>query len=306
MDFGFDAATKYVVPVYILLIIVEYLRAKDNYNLKESASSFVIAGVSAVIASFTMVWAFLVFVFVFNISKEIRVEILGYESFGWAWYVWVICLLCDDFNFYWHHRWSHVVRLLWAAHIPHHNADTFNLTVSIRNGWFITLYKPIFWLWLPLIGFEPAMISACLIINASYQFFLHTQLVPSLGFVGRILNNPYVHVVHHSSNVEYMDKNHGGMLIIWDRIFGTYQEPIEGLVPKYGVTKGPENLNPILANTHEFQNIWQDLKKSSKFKDRFMYIFGPPGWSHDKSSKTAKQLQAELKSELEQQLKQTA
>ncbi len=302
MDFGINTAIKYLVPFYVLLIIIEFLRARENYNIKESLSSFAIAIVSTGIAVFTKVWALAVFVFVSEISKELRVELLGYETFGFAWYTWIICLICDDFNFYWHHRWSHTVRLLWAAHIPHHNADTFNLTVSIRNGWFITFYKPIFWLWMPLIGFEPTMIAACLIINAAYQFFLHTQLVKSLGTIGRIFNNPYVHVVHHSSNVEYMDKNHGGILVIWDRLFGTYQEPIKGLIPKYGVTKGPGTYNPIIANTHEFQNIWADLKKSSSFKDKFMYIFGPPGWSHDNSSKTAKQLQADLRKEKEREL----
>ncbi len=294
MDIGIATWIKFIFPAYILLIIIEYYQAKDNYDLKESASSFVIAGVSTTIAFFTKVVAFGVFIFVFELSKDLRIQFLGYESFGYAWYVWIICLIGDDFNFYWHHRLSHTIRLLWAAHIPHHNADTFNLTVSIRNGWFITLYKPIFWLWMPLIGFEPAMVATCLIINAAYQFFLHTQLVPSLGWVGRIFNNPYVHVIHHSSNIEYMDKNHGGILVIWDRLFGTYQEQIKGVKPKYGVTKGPGSYNPIIANTHEFQNIWNDLKKSRKLKDRFMYIFGPPGWSHDNSSKTAKQLQAEL------------
>lgn len=294
MDFGIDFALKYIFPLYTFLIILEYYKAKENYNLKESASSFVIAGVSTLISTFTQVVGLGVFIIIFNLFKDLRIVYFGYESFGWAWYVWVICLLCDDFNFYWHHRLSHTIRLLWAAHIPHHNADTFNLTVSIRNGWFITLYKPIFWLWMAAIGFEPIMIATCLVINAAYQFFLHTQHVPKLKWYGAIFNTPHDHVVHHSSNVEYMDKNHGGILIIWDKIFGTYQDVIKGVTPKYGVTKGPGTLNPIIANTHEFQNIWQDLKRSPKLTDKFMYIFGPPGWSHDNSSKTARELQAEL------------
>jgi len=307
MDIGIvKAALIYIYPFYILLIIVEFFRARDNYDLKESVSSFVIAGISTVIALFTRTFMLIIFVAVFEFTKEWRLQFLGYESLGWAWYLWPICLLCDDFNFYWHHRISHTVRLLWAAHIPHHNADTFNLTVSIRNGWFITFYKPVFWLWMLLLGFEPAMVAACLIINAAYQFFLHTQLVPSLGWFGRIFNNPYHHVVHHSSNVEYMDKNHGGILLIWDRLFGTFQEPIKGLEPVYGVTKGPGTYNPIIANTHEFQNIWRDLKRSKKLKHRLMYIFGPPGWSHDNSSKTARQLQRELIKNKRQELRQSA
>lgn len=247
------------------------------------------------IAFFTKAWALVVFIIIFEFFKELRVEFLGYESFGWAWYVWIIAMICDDFNFYWHHRLSHNIRLLWAAHIPHHNADTFNLTVSIRNGWFITLYKPIFWLWMPIIGFEPVMIATALIINATYQFFLHSQVVPSMGWYEKIFNTPYIHQVHHSSNVEYLDRNHGGILLIWDRIFGTYQRVIKDVKFKYGVVHGPKSVNPIEANTHEFKSIWRDLKRSPKLYDKFMYIFGPPGWSHDNSSKTAKQLHAELK-----------
>lgn len=302
MELDINGAIKLIFPVYIFLIILEYYKAKDNYNLKESASSFVIAGVSTLIATFTKVWALGVFMVIFEAFKELRIQLLGYESLGWAWYVWIICLICDDFNFYWHHRFSHTIRLLWAAHIPHHNAETFNLTVSIRNGWFITLYKPIFWLWMPLLGFEPVMIATCLIINAAYQFFLHTQTVPKIKWFGDIFNTPHVHVVHHSSNIEYMDKNHGGILVIWDKLFGTYQDVIDGVKPKYGVTKGPESYNPILANTHEFQNIWRDVKKSPKLKHKLMYIFGPPGWSHDNSSMTAKQLQKKLQTEESREL----
>jgi sterol desaturase/sphingolipid hydroxylase (fatty acid hydroxylase superfamily) len=294
MDKVLEIGMTYVYPILILLIVIEFFKARHLYDLKESLSSFAIAAVSSLIVTFTKVVAVGIFFLLFEYFQDFRMEYLGYSSLGWAWYVWVACIICDDFNFYWHHRWSHTVRLLWAAHIPHHNAATFNLTVSIRNGWFITLYKPIFWLWMAIIGFEPLMIGTALVINATYQFFLHSQLVPSLGWYEKIFNTPYIHVVHHSSNVQYMDRNHGGMLIIWDKIFGTYQDVIKGLKPKFGVTKPPNSYNPIKANTHEFENIWQDLKKSRSWKDRFMYVFGPPGWSHDDSSKTAKQLRKEF------------
>ena len=115
-------------PIFIALIIAEYFYSKKLYNLKESLSSFTIAGVSSVIALFTKVWALGVFYLVFEFSKEFRIEYLGYESFGWAWYVWIFVIIADDFSFYWHHRLSHTIRLLWAAHVPHHSAKSFNLT----------------------------------------------------------------------------------------------------------------------------------------------------------------------------------
>ncbi len=294
---------KYLYPLLGALILLEFLKARENYDLKESASGMVIAIVASLVAVVTKAVALGVFFVVFEFFKPLRLEFLGYETFGWAWFVWILCVVGDDFNFYWHHRWSHTVRLLWAAHLPHHSARTYNLTVSIRNGWFITLYKPIFWLWMPALGFEPMMIATAMIINAAYQFFLHTQLVGSFGPLQYVFNTPWVHQVHHSSNIEYMDKNHGGILIIWDRLFGTFQDQIKGVKAKYGISNDPDTYNPITHNLFEFQNIWRDLRGAKSFKEGFMYVFGPPGWSPDPSkNKTAKKLQLQLKLEQEQEL----
>ena len=286
---------KYVYPFFLILLLLEFFNAKHLYNLKETFASFVILVGATVIRVLTNVFEITLYFFLFHLAEPLREHYLGYSTFGFAWYVWIICAIADDHNFYWHHRLSHNVRVLWAAHLPHHSAKTFNLTVSIRNGWFITLIKPIYWLWMPLLGFEPIMIATCLIINAFYQFFLHSQLVPSLPLYERVFNTPYIHTVHHSSNTEYLDRNHGGILTIWDRIYNSWQAPIKGVVPKYGISHDPGTDNPITHNIFEFQEIWKDVKKAPGFKNKFMYIFGPPGWSHDGSSMTSKQLQDELK-----------
>lgn len=285
---------KYLYPLIVVLIVLEYLNARHLFNIKESLSGIVIAIGASVIAVFTKAVALGVFFVVFELFKPLRVELLGIETFGWAWYVWIFAIIGDDFNFYWHHRFSHTIRLLWAAHLPHHSAKTYNLSIGIRNGWFITLYKPIFWLWMPVFGFEPVMVATALVINAAYQFFLHTQLVGSLGWFEKVFNTPWVHQVHHSCNTAYLDKNHGGILIIWDKIFGTFQDQIKGVKTKYGILKDPNTYNPVTHNLFEFNNIIRDVKNANNWKDRFMYIFGPPGWSPDDSSKTAKQMQLEL------------
>ena len=184
----------------------------------------------------------------------------------------------DDFNFYWHHRLSHNIRptvgLLISLTIM---LITLTWVSPYVSGWFITFYKPIFWLWMPLVGFEPVMVGTALIINAAYQFFLHSQLVPSLGWYEKVFNTPYIHQVHHSSNVEYLDRNHGGMLIIWDKIFGTYQPVMKDVKFKFGVVHGPKTKSPIEANTHEFKSIWEDMKKSPRLIDKLRYIFDAPG-----------------------------
>lgn len=294
MKFGTDVIVAYTFPFFATLILIEYLLARHVFKLKESLAGIGVAIGASVIAVFSKTFALAVFIFFFEVFREIRLEILGYESLGWAWYIWLLAIVGDDFNFYWHHRLSHTIRLLWAAHVPHHSSKSFNLIVAIRNGWFPTLYKPIFWLWMPILGFDPAMIAFCLIFNGTYQFCLHTQLVPSLGWVAILFNTPQVHQVHHASNIAYLDKNHGGVFIIWDKLFGTYKTLEPHNPPIFGIINDPHSYNPFVLNTHEFANIWQDVKKVSSLKDKLKYIFYPPGWSHDQSSKTVKEMQTEV------------
>ncbi|HHP7241948.1 MAG TPA: sterol desaturase family protein [Cyclobacteriaceae bacterium] len=296
MEFPIQEAIKYIYPILIGFMVIEFLTARHNYLLKDTLAGFGIAIGATVVATFTKVFTvFVVFQFVFDLFEPLRQSLFGYASVGFAWWAWVLAIICDDFNFYWHHRLSHTIRLLWAAHVPHHSSNQFNLSVSIRNGWFITLYKPIFWLWMPAVGFEPVMIGSVLIINATYQYFLHTQTVKSLGWYEKIFNTPWIHQVHHSSNEQYLDKNHGGILIIWDKLFGTYQDVIKGVKFKYGILKDPGTYNPIRLNTHVFEDIWHDVRHAKSFKEALMYIFGPPGWSPDGSSLTARQIQRAIK-----------
>ncbi len=295
MSFDAKEFAVYIFPALLLIMVVEYFIAKEHYHIKDTLAGFGIAIIAALIAFSTKAYAVSVFIGVSTLTESFRVEYLGYSTLGWQWWVWVLCILGDDFNFYWHHRLSHTIRLLWAAHVPHHSSNNFNFAVSIRNGWFITFYKPLFWIWLAVVGFEPVMIGSALIINATFQYFLHTQTIKSLGWFGKVVNNPWVHQVHHSSNVEYLDKNHGGIFLFWDHVFGTYQDVIKGVDPKYGILKDPQTYNPIILNIHEFRDIFKDVSKASSIKESLMYIFGPPGWSPDRSTLTAKQIQRELK-----------
>lgn len=291
MEFGVGIALKYVYPFILACIVVEFLTHRHEYNLKDSAASLGVAAGATLINVFSKVVVLGIFFLVSDLFEPVRMSLFGYDTFGFAWYVWALALLGDDFSFYWHHRFSHSIRLLWAAHIAHHSSRQFNFSMGLRNGWFITFYKEIFWLWLPIIGFEPLMVSACLIISATYQFFLHTKTVGDLGALGKVFNNPWVHQVHHSCNVEYLDKNHGGILMIWDRIFGTWAPRKKHVTPKFGVIHDPNSFNPIIINTHEFRDIFRDMRKVKKLKHKLMYMFGPPGWSHDGSSLTTKQWQ---------------
>jgi alkylglycerol monooxygenase len=160
-------------------------------------------------------------------------------------FTWILLFLFTDLLWYFYHRFGHEVNLLWAAHVVHHQSEDYNFTVSARITIFQALARGIFWSFLPLIGFPAEMIAIFLLIHGAYPFFTHTQLVGKLGWIEKIFVTPSHHRVHHSSNPEYLDKNYGDVLIIWDKLFGTFAE--EDAKPVYGLTK------PL--NSHSF--LWQ-------------------------------------------------
>ena len=302
---SFTNPLVYGIPCFLGLILVELTYSKtfdrkDLYNWKDLKASLIMGVGSVILAPLIKtITAILLFNFVYDVFNPlvdgVRMNIFGWESFGYAWFVWIICQILDDFSYYWFHRQNHMVRFFWAAHIVHHSSDNFNLGTAVRNGWFTIFYKPLFYMWIPALGFPPEMLVVCLGIEALYQFQLHSQYIPKLGIIDKIFNTHTMHQVHHAKNLEYMDKNHGGFLNLFDRVFGTYKELDENIEIEYGVTKPPNSYNPYVILTHEYKDIWQDMKKSKKWKHKFMYAFGPPGWSHDGSSETIAQLRRKLK-----------
>ncbi len=283
----------YFIPLAIILITIEVImssrRKQHAYEKKDSLASAGV-GIGAVFFQVLTKGATLaVFTAVFELFEPVR-QSIGYDWLGTAWWVWVLCILGDDFNFYWHHRFAHTVRIIWAAHIPHHSSEYFNLGTSFRNGWTIFFFKPIYWLWMPAVGFHPVMVLMVISINSLYQFTLHSLAVPHLGWYEKIFNTQQLHQIHHSKNFAYMDKNYGGIFIIWDKLFGTFHDGRDGQERHFGVTKPPDSYNPVKIVTHEFENIWADVRKAKSWKDKFNYIFAPPGWSPDKSTLTVKEM----------------
>lgn len=293
----------YGVPCFLFFILVEilYSRSHGNANLykKKDFLASLSMGVGSAILAPLIKTIYTVAIFegafaLFNPEVDgVRTNIIfGWESFGFAWYAWLACQFLDDFAYYWFHRENHVVRFLWAAHVVHHSSDHFNLGTAVRNGWFTLAYKPLFYMWIPALGFEPSMVVVCLGIESLWQFQLHTKYIKTLGIFDVFMNTHTMHQVHHACNLDYMDKNHGGFLNIFDRMFGTFKKLDENIDIKYGVTHPPNSYNPLVILTHEYADIWRDMKKSPKWKDKFMYAFGPPGWSHDGSTLTIKQVRA--------------
>jgi len=282
-------------PIFLLTIAVDFAvhwkNQTDLYKPKDAVSSLLMGFGAGIVGPLAKMYSLVLFTIIFELTKSFRLELLGYESFGIGALAWFMAILWDDFNFYWHHRFSHTVRVLWAAHIVHHSSRDYHFATGFRNGWFTLFYKPIFWVWMPIVGFEPITIFTAMAINSVYQFFLHNHYVPRLGFLDYIFNTPIRHQVHHACNLEYLDRNHGGMFIFWDKLFGTFQENEPDKPPIYGVLKEPDSYNPLIIVSHEYRDIIRDVRKAKTWKGRFMYIFGEPGWSEDGSTMTAKQAQ---------------
>jgi len=279
------------IPGFIILIAAEVIFAvktqRELYNIKDASTSIAL-GLGNL---FVGIFAKTIMVLVYTWLYKYRLFTIPFT----AWWGWVLCLLADDISYYWFHRISHNVRYFWASHVVHHTSEYYNLAAALRQTWTGNLTGAfLFWSWMPLAGFEPGMILLMQSVSLLYQFWIHTEAVQKMPrWYEFIFNTPSHHRVHHGSNLLYLDKNHAGILIIWDRMFGSFQP--EEFRPTYGLTKNVETFNPVKVAFHEWMNMGKDLKRARTFKDYLNYIFNAPGWSHDGSTKTTRQLRPKNK-----------
>ncbi len=187
-------------------------------------------------------------------------------------------VLAWDAIYYWNHRLMHESRLMWAIHVVHHSSERYNLSTALRQpvadafGMFVPIGA------MALLGFRPELIETARGVNLLYQFWIHTDAIPKLGPLEEVLNTPSHHRVHHGSNQQYLDRNHGSILIIWDRLFGTFareEEPV-----RYGLTKNIETYNPLRIATHEHADILRDVAHAEDWSDRLGFVFRGPGWAY--------------------------
>jgi sterol desaturase/sphingolipid hydroxylase (fatty acid hydroxylase superfamily) len=280
--------TLYAVPAFVALMLAEAAiaarergRKTRGYEPRDTAASLVMGTGNRII---TIVAHGLIVGLLFWLYEH-RVLTLGS-----AWWVWALLFVAEDFTYYCFHRASHEVRFLWAAHENHHSSERYNLSTALRQSWTTPFTELLFYWPLPLLGFHPAMLLTQKAISLLYQFWIHTEYIQRLGRMEWLFNTPSHHRVHHGTNVEYLDRNHGGILILWDRLFGTF-EPERARV-RYGLTKRLESFNPITIAFHEWVALARDVRRAHTWRARVGYIFAPPGWSPDGSTLTARQLRA--------------
>lgn len=279
----------WTTPFYVIIILAEILlsnyKHRHNYTIKDVVNNFILmvcnGGIDLVFRS--------VYLIALIFCWENR-----FTEISTPWMYWLVLLLSEDFLFYWLHRFDHEIRLFWAVHVTHHSSDKMNLTVGFRSSVFQPLYRFLYFIPLAFLGFKPMDILLMYSITQIWGILVHTEHVGKLGWLEYIFVTPSHHRVHHASNVLYLDKNMGMFLIIWDKMFGTFQAelPNEHYEPiKYGLTTPLETQRTDHVIFHEWKSIWKDVfRKDISLKHKIGYLFGPPGWSHDGSRKTSEEL----------------
>ena len=278
-------STPFFALVIAAEIILSNFHYRKVYNWKETATNFLLSilngGLDLLVRSAYLVvlvyaWDFRLF----SINNPLV--------------YWTILILGVDLLMYWLHRLEHYCRLFWAAHVTHHSAEHMNATVEFRSSVFQPLYRFIFFIPLAFLGFAPIDIFFVYSLMQTWGLFVHTELVKKLGWLEFVMVTPSHHRVHHASNAKYLDKNMGFFLIIWDKMFGTFQQELneEEYEPiRYGLTKPLENQNPANIIFHEWVSIWRDVRrKDINWNTKVKYLFKPPGWSHDGSRMTSNEL----------------
>ncbi|MFL5744956.1 MAG: sterol desaturase family protein [Niastella sp.] len=279
----------FAIPGFVVLLLLEawysWKEHKDLYEVRDTFSSLSM-GIGNVISGFL---SKLVVFGAFTLVYKFRLYTLPF-----TWWMWVLAFFADDLSYYWFHYTSHNIRWFWASHVVHHSSQRYNLSTALRQTWTGNLTGGfVFWMWMPLLGFHPIVVMLMQQISLIYQFWIHTEAVHLLPRpIEFIFNTPSHHRVHHGSNLKYLDKNHGGILIIWDRLFGTFQPEEER--PTYGLTKNIETYNPVRIAFKEWGDMFRSASRSCSLRNWFNYLYRPPGWSHDGSSRTVREMQGEV------------
>ncbi|HRF77236.1 MAG TPA: sterol desaturase family protein [Chitinophagales bacterium] len=263
----------YAIPVFFLLIGIELLidkSKKTGYYRLNDALSNINAGITEQVSG-AFLKAFVVGVYAW-IFDHYKVTTIPPTLLNWT-----ILFIGIDFFYYWFHRLAHEINVLWGGHVVHHQSEEYNLSVALRQGAFQKFGSFLFYLPLAIIGFDPVMFIIISQFQTLYQFWIHTKTIHLLPKpIEYIFNTPSHHRVHHGRNPKYIDKNHGGTLIIWDRMFGTFQKEEEEVV--YGITKPLKTWNPLRAQLDFWKDLFADLSKTKKLTDKLKLLFFPPGW----------------------------
>jgi sterol desaturase/sphingolipid hydroxylase (fatty acid hydroxylase superfamily) len=276
----------YAIPGFVILLSLEawisWREQKERYEVKDTFTSLALGIGNVITGLFTKTLIFAVYLFLY------RFRIFTLD--GTHWWHWALAFFADDFSYYWFHRASHHINWFWASHVVHHSSKKYNLAAALRQTWTGNITGAfLFWAWMPILGFHPLIVLTMQSASLIYQFWIHTEAIHRLPRPFEyILNTPSHHRVHHGVDLKYLDRNHGGVLIIWDRLFHTFQPEEER--PRYGLTTDIGTFNPALVALKTWGQLLRRITHSGSLKNALSYLFKAPGWSHDGSSLTARQM----------------
>jgi len=265
--------TVIAIPVYFLLIGIELLvhriKATKSYRLNDALTNINCGITSQVTGAFLKVLSIGFYTYIY---EQFRFETIPNSAM-----TWIVAFIAYDFFYYWAHRMSHQVNLFWGGHSVHHQSEEYNLSVALRQSSTQIIWTSLFYTPMALVGIDPLVLLSVSGFNLLYQFWIHTESIDRLPkWFEAVMNTPSHHRVHHARNPKYIDKNHAGTFIIWDKMFGTFR--VEEEKPMYGITKNLNSWNPLWANIAHYSDMLSDLKTIPKASDKLKYIFKKPGW----------------------------
>jgi sterol desaturase/sphingolipid hydroxylase (fatty acid hydroxylase superfamily) len=281
----------YAIPFFAVTIIFEgiflYKKDRKNYNLKDAFASISMGIGNVIVNLVSKLLVVLIFTFIYENFKLIEIP--------FTWWAWIFILFVDDFCYYLAHRIGHESRFFWASHIVHHSSQKYNLSTALRQTWTGGFFTFIFYLALPFFGFHPLMIFTQMSVSLLYQYWIHTELIDKMPqWFEAFFNTPSHHRVHHGSNPIYLDRNHAGIFIIWDKLFGTFQPELKEEKVIYGLTSNIKTFNPLKIAFLEWGAVFKDAftSKTSIF-NKLKYFIKPPGWKHDGTGMLSNDLRKE-------------
>ena len=266
------------VPAFFVLIFIELIyglvAGKNNYRLNDSFTSISLGLISRYIPLLGLGLQGAAFAYV---AQYYNLKLFSSSSL----WVWIFAFFLYDFCYYWMHRLHHEVKVLWATHVVHHHGEEFNLSTALRQTSTGFLWKWIFYLPIFIVGIPPEVFVTVAGINLVYQFWVHTEHIPKLGWYEYVFVSPSNHRIHHAQNKHYVDANYGGVFIFWDRFFGTYKEELDDLKPIYGTAKPLRSWNPFKANLDIFAEMIKDSTRTKSIKNKIKVWFSRPNWRPD-------------------------
>jgi alkylglycerol monooxygenase len=270
------------VPFFLLALLIELvvdrIRGTGYFRATDAINSLSAGTLSTTFGYFTKIVPTVIWAYAFQEFALIDMPLAWFDTSVSGLLLWLVAMVAWDFCYYWSHRCGHEVSILWASHAVHHQSEDYNLSTALRQTSTGFLFTWIFYLPLFLVGFPPEVLITVNSLNLIYQFWVHTQHIGKLGVLDRILVTPSNHRVHHAQNEKYIDRNYGGILVLWDRLFGSFQEELDEEPVVFGVRKPLASWNPFWANVQVYAYLWFDAVRTRRWRDKIGIWFRRTGW----------------------------